>query len=89
MSQVSLRVARRKAGLLLSLCRGIGPHLALRGEFHGFSQVAGGSLGFFSSYHWYLGEPLELHKGSSSFCVARGTWDCFHVTVLETGLISC
>ena len=36
--------------LLCTQCRGIGPHLSARGKFHGFSQVAAGTLGKFSSY---------------------------------------
>ena len=31
-------------------CRGIGPHLAARGKSHGFSRVAAGTWGIFSSY---------------------------------------
>ena len=39
----------------------------------GFSRVAAGNLGFLSSCYGYLGEPLELHKGSqASFQVLRG-----------------
>ena len=29
---------------------GIGPHLVARGKSHGFSRVAAGTLGIFSSY---------------------------------------
>ena len=36
-SQVSFGVLRARAGLLSSYCRGIRPHLALRGESHGVS----------------------------------------------------
>ena len=36
--------------LLCMQCRGIGPHLSARGKFHGFSQVAVGTCGTFSSY---------------------------------------
>ena len=31
-------------------CSGNGPHLTLRGKSHGFSRVAVGTLGIFSSY---------------------------------------
>ena len=31
-------------------CRGIGPHLVTRGKSHGFSRVAAGTWGIFSSY---------------------------------------
>ena len=31
-------------------CRGIGPHLVASGKSHGFSRVAAGTWGIFSSY---------------------------------------
>ena len=31
-------------------CRGIGPHVAARVKSHGFSRVAAGTWGIFSSY---------------------------------------
>ena len=31
-------------------CRGIRPHLAVRGKSHGFSRVVAGTWGIFSSY---------------------------------------
>ena len=36
--------------LLSMQCRGIGPHLVARGKSHGFSRIAAGTLGIFSSY---------------------------------------
>ena len=36
--------------LLCMQCRGIGPHLVERGKSHGFSRVAAGMWGIFSSY---------------------------------------
>ena len=39
-----------KTQLLWTQCRGIGPHLAGRGKSHGFSRVAAGTWGIFSSY---------------------------------------
>ena len=36
--------------LLCIQCRGIGPHLVARGKSHGFSRVAAGTWGIFSSY---------------------------------------
>ena len=36
--------------LLCMQCRGIGPHLVVRGKCHGFSRVAGGTWGILSSY---------------------------------------
>ena len=39
-----------KTKLLCMQCRGIGPHLVARGKSHGFSRVAAGTLGVFSSY---------------------------------------
>ena len=38
-----------KTQLLSMQCRGIGPHLVARGKSHGFSQVAAGTWGIFSS----------------------------------------
>ena len=40
----------RKTQLLCMQCRGIGRHLVARGKSHGFSQVATGTWGIFSSY---------------------------------------
>ena len=39
-----------KAQLLCMQCRGIGPHLVARGKSQGFSRVAAGNSGIFSSY---------------------------------------
>ena len=39
-----------KTPLLCMQCRGIGPHLMARGKSHGFSRVAAGTWGIFSSY---------------------------------------
>ena len=39
-----------KMQLLCMQCRGIGPHLMARGKSHGFSRVAPGTWGIFSSY---------------------------------------
>ena len=38
------------ASLVAEHCRGIGPHLVARGKSHGFSRVAAGTWGTFSSY---------------------------------------
>ena len=40
-----------KAQLLCLQCRGVGPHLVARGKSHGFSRVASGNWGIFSSYN--------------------------------------
>ena len=39
-----------KMQLLCMRCRAIGPHLVARGKSHGFSRVAAGTRGIFSSY---------------------------------------
>ena len=39
-----------KTQLLCMHCRGIGPHLVVRGKSHGFSRFAAGTWGIFSSY---------------------------------------
>ena len=36
--------------LLFTQCTGIGPHLAVRGKPHGFTLIAMGAWGIFSSY---------------------------------------
>ena len=36
--------------LLCTQCRGMGPHLSVSGKSHGFSRVAVGTWGMFSSY---------------------------------------
>ena len=60
--------------MLLSCCRGIGAHLALRGQSHSVSLVEAGSFGFLSSCDRDFREPLELLQGSqASFQDARGT----------------
>ena len=46
----SLCVFIGKTQLLCMQCREIGPHLAGRGKSHGFSRVAAGTWGIFSSY---------------------------------------
>ena len=40
----------RKMQLHCMQCRGIGPLLVVRGKSHGFSRVAAGTWGIFSSY---------------------------------------
>ena len=39
-----------KTELLCMQCRGIGPHLVAMGKSHGFSRVAAGTWGIYSSY---------------------------------------
>ena len=39
-----------KTQLLCMQCRRIGPHLVARGKSQGFSRVAAGTCGIFSSY---------------------------------------
>ena len=39
-----------KMQLLFMQCRGIRPHLVARGKSNGFSRVAAGTWGIFSSY---------------------------------------
>ena len=39
-----------KTQLLCMQCHGIGPHLVAMGKSHGFSRVAAGTSGIFSSY---------------------------------------
>ena len=46
--------------IALDTCRGIGPHLAARGKSHGFSRVAAGTWGIFSSYGGDVHSKLEF-----------------------------
>ena len=54
----ALYVFDGKTQLLWTQCRGIGPHLAARRKSHGFSRVAAGTWGIFSSY--VVDVPLKL-----------------------------
>ena len=49
-----------KMQLLCMQCRGIGPHLVARGKSHGFSRVAAGTWGIFSSYDGDALSKLEF-----------------------------
>ena len=49
-----------KTQLLWSQCMGIGPHLAERGKSHGFSRVAAGTWGIFSSYGGDVHSKLQF-----------------------------
>ena len=51
-----------KTQLLWTQCRGIGPHLAERGKSHGFSRVAAGTWGIFSSYGGDVHSKLEFDQ---------------------------
>ena len=46
--------------LVWTECRGIGPHLAAKGKSHGFSRVAAGTWGIFSSYDGDVHSKLEF-----------------------------
>ena len=59
-------------------CRGIGPHLAERGNSHGFSRVAMGTWGIISSYSG--DDPSKLvfvHRRQDSCLVTRDTSQIF------------
>ena len=49
-----------KTELLCIQCRGIEPHLMARGKSHGFSRVAAGTWGIFSSYDGDAHSKREL-----------------------------
>ena len=49
-----------KTQLLWTQCRGIGPHFVARGKSHGFSRVAAGTCGIFSSYGGDVHSKLEF-----------------------------
>ena len=44
----------------LHASRGFGPHLVARGKSHGFSRVAAGTWGIFSSYDGDAHSQLEF-----------------------------
>ena len=65
--------SKRKVGFLSLPRRGKGPHLALRGDSPGFSQVVAANMGLLSSYDRNLRDLLMFLQGSQVFMpVARG-----------------
>ena len=57
-------------------CRGIGPLLMARGKYHGFSQVAAGTWGMFSSYVGDSPSKLMFVQWHQDSClVAKDTWE--------------
>ena len=58
-----------KTQLLWTQCRGIGPHLAERGKFHGFIRVAAGTWGIISSYGGDVHSKLEFVQLSQDSCL--------------------
>ena len=71
--QVPFQGSRGKVGFLSRCCSRKGPHLALRGEYPGFSRVAAGNLGFLSSSDGDLRDPLVFpSKSQASIRVASG-----------------
>ena len=71
--QGPFRGSRGKVGFLSRCCSRKGPHLALRGEFPGFSRVGAGNLRFLLSYDRDLRDLLVLPQESPvSMRVARG-----------------
>ena len=57
-----------KTQLLCMQCRGIGPHLVARGKSHGFSRVAAGTWGTFSSYDGDAMKPVYSSMSGSNCC---------------------
>ena len=53
-------------GIALHAMQGIGPHLAVRGKSHGFSLVAVGTWGIFSTYDGYSASKLVVEKYTSN-----------------------
>ena len=51
-----------KTQLLCMQCRGIGPNLVAREKSHGFSRVAAGTWGIFSSYDGDAHSKREMSK---------------------------
>ena len=71
--QGPFQCSRRNVEFLSRCCCGKRPHLALRGESPGFSQVAMGNLESFQSYYRGLRNPFVLPQEIPvSMRVARG-----------------
>ena len=90
MSRTLLRL-KGEVGFLLTCCRRKGPHLTLRGESPGFSQVAAANLGFLSNYDWELRDTFVGPREIQYPCELRGaSWDSFEVSAEADILIwSC
>ena len=58
-----------KTLLLCTECRGIGPHLAEKGESHGFSRVAAGTCSIFSSYGGDVHSKLKFVQWIQDTCL--------------------
>ena len=58
-----------KTQLLWTQCRGIVLHLGARGKSHGFSRVAAGTWGIFSSYGGDVHSKLEFFQLSQDTCL--------------------
>ena len=54
-------------------CRGIRPHLLVRGKSHGFSRVAAGTWAILSSYGEDVHSKLKFVQRSQDTCL--GTMD--------------
>ena len=55
--------------MLCMQCRGIGPHLAVRGKSHIFSRFAVGTWGIFSSYGGHYSSKLVYVKRPQDYCL--------------------
>ena len=58
-----------KTELLCTQCMGMGPHLMARGKSHGFSRVASGTWGIFSSDDAYVHSKLEFVQRLQDICL--------------------
>ena len=58
-----------KTQLLCMQCRGIGPHLVVRGKSHGFFRVAAGTWDIFSSYDGDAHSKRECVYRSQDTCL--------------------
>ena len=59
--------------LLCTLCREIRPHLFVRAKSHGFSRVAAGTCGIFSSYSWDDPSKLVFVQRCHDSCLVTRT----------------
>ena len=60
-----------KTQLLCMQFKVIGPHLVARGKSHGFSRVAAGTWGIFSSYGGDVHSKLEFVQRSQDTCLGK------------------
>ena len=72
-----------KTQLLCMQCRGIGPHREARGKSHGFSRVAAGTWGIFSSCDGKGTKVLYIHVLHKNLFVILFTSSASSLTLVQ------